>query len=192
MSTCLIPKGVSARHPSEVFGNVPACDRESGFGKANDRGTASVEQYYGEPFKTDKGPLHGSVLSSCEDSVLRGWDPKVLLVRPSPFPSALIQRGGSCPPLPLVELIQKVSSKHQMSLPLSLNLVPPHGRKVGTLSQGWLPSAAYLCGRCVGMGLKKKKMVDGYLVRKNTRARVDHGWPPRLYEQRAGRTILRR
>jgi len=60
---------------------------ERGFGIANDRGTASVEQYYGEPFKTAAGPLRGSVLSSCEDSVLRGWDPKVLLVRPSPPPA---------------------------------------------------------------------------------------------------------
>jgi len=83
---------------------------ESGVGIANDRGMASVEQYYGEPFQTAEGPLHGSVLSPCEDSVLRGWDPKVLLVRPSPFPSALIQRGGSCPPLSRVELIQKVST----------------------------------------------------------------------------------
>ena len=30
-------------------------------GIADGRGTASVEQYYGEPFKTAKGPLHGSV-----------------------------------------------------------------------------------------------------------------------------------
>jgi len=59
-----------------------------------------------------KGPLHGSVVSPCEDSVLRVWDPKVLLVRPFPFPSALIQRGDSWPPLPRVELIQKVSTKH--------------------------------------------------------------------------------
>jgi len=49
---------------------------ESGFGIANDRGTASVEQYYGELFKMAKGPLRGSVLSPCEDSVLRGWDPR--------------------------------------------------------------------------------------------------------------------
>ena len=33
-----------------------------------------------------------------------------LLVRPSPVPSALIQRGDSCAPLPRVELIQKVST----------------------------------------------------------------------------------
>jgi len=85
---------------------------ESGFGIASDRGTASVEQYYGEPFKTAEGPLHGSVLSPCEDSGSRGWDPKVLLIRPSPFLSALIQRGDSCPPLPSVELIQKVSTKY--------------------------------------------------------------------------------
>jgi len=47
-------------------------------------------------------------------------DPKVLLVLtfcinmlvcPSPFPSALTQRGDSCPPLPRVDLIQKVSTK---------------------------------------------------------------------------------
>ena len=65
---------------------------ESWFGIASDRGTASVEQYYGEPFKTAEGPLHGSVLSPCEDSVLRGWDQKVLLARPSLFPGALIKR----------------------------------------------------------------------------------------------------
>ena len=64
-----------------------------------------------EPFKTAKGPLHGSVLSPCEDSVLRGWDPKVLLHCPSPFPSTLIKRGDSWPPLPRVEIIKKVSTK---------------------------------------------------------------------------------
>jgi len=36
-------------------------------------------------------------------------DPKVLLVRPSPFPSALIQRGDSWP-LPRVESIQILST----------------------------------------------------------------------------------
>ena len=46
-----------------------------------------------------------------EVSSLREWDPRSLLVRPSPFPSALIQRGDSWPPLPRVELIQKVSTK---------------------------------------------------------------------------------
>jgi len=92
-----------------------------GFGIANDRGTAPVEQYYGEPLNTANGPLHGSVVFPWEDSVLRGWDPvidpKVLLVRPSPFPSALIQRGDSWPALPRVELIQKVSNntKNQSS-----------------------------------------------------------------------------
>jgi len=41
--------------------------------------------------------------------------PKVstkLLVRPSPFPSALIQRGDSWPPFPRVELTQKVSTNN--------------------------------------------------------------------------------
>jgi hypothetical protein len=49
---------------------------------------------------------------SMEDSVLTvgGGDPKVPLALPVAFTSALIQRGGSCPPLLLVELIQK--SKH--------------------------------------------------------------------------------
>ena len=74
------------------------------------RGSSSVEQYYGQPFKTADGHLHGSVSSPCEDSGSRGWDPEVLLVRPSPFPSALIQRADSLPPLPRVELIQKVST----------------------------------------------------------------------------------
>jgi len=36
-----------------------------------------------------------------------------LLARPSPFPSALIQRGDSWPPLPRVELIQKVSTRQE-------------------------------------------------------------------------------
>jgi len=80
---------------------------ESEFGIANDRGTASVEQYYGEPFKTEAGPLHGSMLSPCEDSVLRGRDPKVLLVRPSPSPSAPIQRGVSCPLFPVSNKYKK-------------------------------------------------------------------------------------
>jgi len=31
-------------------------------------------------------PLHGSVLSPCEDSVLRGWDPKVPIGSPVSFP----------------------------------------------------------------------------------------------------------
>jgi hypothetical protein len=53
--------------------------RERGFGKANNRVAVSV--YYGEPLNTAEGPLHGSVLSPCEDNVLRGWDQKVLLVR---------------------------------------------------------------------------------------------------------------
>jgi len=80
---------------------------ESWFGKANNNRVAvSAEQYYGEPLNTAKGPLHGSVSSPCEDCVLRGC-PVGSLVS---FPSALIKCGGSCPPLPLVELIQKVST----------------------------------------------------------------------------------
>jgi len=69
---------------------------ESGFGIAIDRGTVAVEWKYHrcDRFnKTEEGPLHGSVVSPCEDSVLRGWDPKVPVGSPSPFPSALIQRG---------------------------------------------------------------------------------------------------
>jgi len=38
------------------------------------------------PFKTAEGPLHGSVLSPCEDSVLRGWDPKVPVGSPVSLP----------------------------------------------------------------------------------------------------------
>jgi len=50
---------------------------------------------------------------STEASVvlLGGGDPKVPVGSPVSFTSALIQRGGSCPPLPLVELIQKVKTK---------------------------------------------------------------------------------
>jgi len=59
---------------------------ESGFGIANGTGTASVEQYYGEPSKRAEGPLHGSVVSPCEDSVLMGWDPKVSVGSPVSFP----------------------------------------------------------------------------------------------------------
>jgi len=41
---------------------------------------------------------------------LGGGIQRSLLARPSPFPSALNQRGDSWPPLPRVELIQKVST----------------------------------------------------------------------------------
>ena len=41
---------------------------------------------------------------------LGGGTQRSLLVRPSPFPSALIKRGDSWPPLPRVELIQQVST----------------------------------------------------------------------------------
>jgi len=85
---------------------------ESGFGIANGRVAVSVEQYYGEPLNPAKGPLHGSVLSSCEDSVLRGWEPKGPVGSPDSFPSALNKRGGSWPSLPLVELIQKSMHQH--------------------------------------------------------------------------------
>ena len=78
---------------------------ESGFGIANDRGTVAVEWKH---HRCDRLKRRRDL--SVEVSVLRGWDPKVLLVRPSPFPSALIQRGDSWPPLPRVELIQKVST----------------------------------------------------------------------------------
>ena len=79
---------------------------ESGFGIANDRGTVAVEWKH---HRCDRLKRRRDL--SMEVSVLRGWDPKVLLVRPSPFPSALIQRGDSWPPLPRVELIQKVRTK---------------------------------------------------------------------------------
>jgi len=86
---------------------------------------------YKSKHQTAKGPLRGSVLSPCEDSVLRGWDPKVLLVRPSPipyvsFPSSLVKHGGSWPPLPLVELIQKESTKHSLTLPGSTSHALTH------------------------------------------------------------------
>ena len=47
-----------------------------------------------------------------------------------------------------------------------------HGRKVGMLAQGWLPSAEHFCRRWVGMGLKQTKKVVGHLVRKNK----EPGW----------------
>ena len=50
--------------------------------------------------------------------------------------------------------------------------ISAHGRKVGMLSQGWLPSAEHFCWRWVGMGLKQTKKVDGHLVRKNK----EPGW----------------
>jgi hypothetical protein len=50
--------------------------------------------------------------SSQQKTVFLGWcDSKVPIGLPVSFTSALIQRGGSCPPLTLVELIQKVSTK---------------------------------------------------------------------------------
>ena len=39
-----------------------------------------------EPFKTAMGPLHGSVVSPCEDCVLRGWNAKVPVGSPVSFP----------------------------------------------------------------------------------------------------------
>jgi len=50
---------------------------------------------------------HGSMFSPCEDSVLRGWDPKVHVGSPVSLPSALLKREGSCPP----RKIQKECSK---------------------------------------------------------------------------------
>jgi hypothetical protein len=42
---------------------------------------------------------------STDDSVLRGWGPKGPCELPVSLTSAQIQRGGSCSPLPLVELV---------------------------------------------------------------------------------------
>ena len=80
------------------------------------------------PFKTAKGPLHGSVLSPCEDSVLRGWDPKVPVGSPVSFPKrsnpAWRLVAPSSPVLPRVELIQKVSTKTRKTKQLELTFVP--------------------------------------------------------------------
>jgi len=88
---------------------------ESGFGIANDRGATVAVEWKHHRCDRLQRPRDLSV----EGSVLRGWDPKVLLVRPSPFPSALIKRGDSWPPLPRVELIQKVSTNSLPPMSLS-------------------------------------------------------------------------
>ena len=51
-----------------------------------------------------------SVAPPWKSVFLGGGTQRSLLARPSPFPSALIKRGDSRPPLPRVELIQKVST----------------------------------------------------------------------------------
>jgi hypothetical protein len=91
-----------------ITGNLPRTNPPTATqGIANGRGTVAVEWKH---HRRDRLKRRRDL--SVEVSVLKGWDPKVLLVRPSPFPSALIQRGDSWPPLPRVELIQKVSTKH--------------------------------------------------------------------------------
>jgi len=91
---------------------------ESGFGIASGRGTASVEQYYGEPFKTAEGPLHGTVLSPCEDSgsrgPSRGWDPKVPVGSPVSFPKRSNPAWRLVPPPPPCRINTK--SKHRAQL----------------------------------------------------------------------------
>ena len=90
---------------------------ESGFGIANGRGTVAVEWKHHRcdrlkrrrVLSMDQCYLHAKTV------FLGGGTQRSLLVRPSPFPSALIQRGDSWPPLPRVELIQKVSTK-QLSI----------------------------------------------------------------------------
>jgi len=86
---------------------------ESGFGIAKGRGTVAVEwkHHRGDRLKrrrvlsVDQWHLHAKTV------FLGGGTQWFLLVRLSPFQSALIQRGGSWPPLPRVELIQKVSTE---------------------------------------------------------------------------------
>jgi len=84
---------------------------ESGFGIANGRGTVAVEwKHHGcdrlrrpRVLSMDQCYLHVKTV------FLGGGIQRSLLV----LPSTLIQRRDSCPPLPRVELIQKVSTKHQ-------------------------------------------------------------------------------
>jgi len=90
---------------------------ESGFGIANDRFTVAVEwkHHRCERLKRPRVLSIDQCYLHVKTVVLGGGTQRSCWC-PSPFPSALIQRGDSCHPLPRVELIQKVSTKKLVSL----------------------------------------------------------------------------
>jgi len=103
----------SGAHPGLGMCRRETNKGESGLGIANGRGTVEVEwkHHRCDRLKRPRVLSMDQCYLHVKTVFLGGGTQRSLLVRPSPFPSALIKRGDSWPPLPRVELIQKVSTK---------------------------------------------------------------------------------